>query len=911
MTEARWREIENLFNQALEVPDAERDAWLVSSCGADEELLREVRTLLANDSTAAETLSASVREAITSLPSSRTPKYAGPYELIGEIGRGGMGTVYKARRADHAYEAVVAVKLVRPGMDTDFVLSRFRQERQSLAKLNHPNIARLMDGGTTADGVPYIVMEYIDGVRINEYCRREKLTLEQRLRLMLPVCLATDHAHRHFIVHRDIKPGNVLVDNTGTPKLLDFGICKLLHANPLETAETLTKEVGMLTPDYASPEQVLGESISPRSDVYSLGAVLYELLTGTRPHRFDKPNLLAIEEVICHAPIVAPSDASTGETSRMLRGDLDNILLRALEKDPRHRYESAAALAEDIRRYLEHEPVSARPAGRLYRARKFVRRHRVITGAIAAVLAVSSVGTVVALRQARRAEARERQIRTMARVFLYDVHDSVRDLPGATAARQKIVQTALGYLDALAGSQPNEPELLRELAGGYERIADLQGGDARGANLGQSRAALANYDKAIGYFDRLLAIQPADRAGAIDRLNVLRRRADLQTQSAGTRSTLTTYDQVEAGARKLARQYPGDEATQSLLADVLTVTARRSREAGDLPLARTRSEEALALTLRLSEAAPGNRLRMQAVASAESALGMTLARIGDLENAAKLYQSSVARGEHLTASDPQNTSAKRNLMIAYSHLGDVLGYPDLPNLGNTARAETVYAKMAALGKEIRESDPRDARAATDYAIALSRWARVTPGAAEREHKLGEALALIRQRLASAPANLTLLTYEALIEQQLGSTSLAAGRGAEALGHWRRSAAIVKPHLEKGSEAMVRLLITATRELAMHEPLAELRQTGAARVAEILAVAEKVAARAQGPGDLAARVMRPRAQALQAIYYGRVGDIQQSQVWRQRARDSWKELASHPGFHSNYRREMEEFEQGRP
>src|SRR5262249_36897464 len=236
-------------------------------------------------------------------------KRVGPYRLVRELGRGGMGTVYLAERDDEQYQTKVAIKRVGPGMDTDFILQRFRQVRQILARLQHPNIARLLEGGATGDGLPYIVMEYIEGSWITDYCNAHTLGIEERLALFLNVCSAVEYAHRQFVVHRDIKPGNILVDESGAPKLLDFGICKLLHAGRVEAAETIDGGMRMMTPDYASPEQIRGDRITVASDVYSLAAVLYELLTGAKPHRIEKNTPQAIERAICEQDVVRPSEA--------------------------------------------------------------------------------------------------------------------------------------------------------------------------------------------------------------------------------------------------------------------------------------------------------------------------------------------------------------------------------------------------------------------------------------------------------------------------------------------------------------------------------------------------------------------------------------------------------------------------
>jgi eukaryotic-like serine/threonine-protein kinase len=290
MTPESWRHVGELFHEAVALPPGERTAWAVQACAGDQEILRELSSLLESDRKAREgfvhdQVKAGLVGFYEQEARAREPERAGPYRLVREIGKGGMGTVYLGRRDDQEYDIDVAVKLVTPGMDTGFVLQRFRRERQILASLDHPHIARLLDGGTIGDDVPYIVMEYVDGLRITEYYRQRQLSVEQRLRLFLDVCGAVEHAHRRFVVHRDIKPGNILVTHAGVVKLLDFGICKLLYSDPLGQ-DTITEAGRLMTPDYASPEQIRGEPVTVVSDVYSLAAVLYELLTASfrQPH---------------------------------------------------------------------------------------------------------------------------------------------------------------------------------------------------------------------------------------------------------------------------------------------------------------------------------------------------------------------------------------------------------------------------------------------------------------------------------------------------------------------------------------------------------------------------------------------------------------------------------------------------
>ena len=394
MTPESWRRVGELFHQAVAMPPGERTAWAAQACAGDEELRRELSSLLESDRRAREGfVQDQVKAGLVGFYEregrAREPQRAGPYRLVREIGKGGMGTVYLGQRDDQEYHIDVAVKLVTPGMDTGFVLQRFRRERQILASLDHPHIARLLDGGTIGEDVPYIVMEFVDGVRITEYCNQRGLSVEQKLHLFLDVCAAVEHAHRHFVVHRDIKPGNILVTHAGVVKLLDFGICKLLYSDPLGK-DTLTEAGRLMTPDYASPEQIRGEPVTVVSDVYSLAAVLYELLTGTNPHRFANRTLLEIERTICEQAVTRPSRAVTDhKLARRLSGDVDTIVLRALDKDPQRRYPSVEEFAADLNRHLSNLPVKAVPDTLVYRAVKFLRRRSgtvLVVGMIAALM---------------------------------------------------------------------------------------------------------------------------------------------------------------------------------------------------------------------------------------------------------------------------------------------------------------------------------------------------------------------------------------------------------------------------------------------------------------------------------------------------------------------------------------------
>ncbi len=435
---SRFARLEELFSAALELEAAQRDAFLAALEGEDRELRAELEGLLAVEQTAAEARLGRVVAGAHALPADEQPSWpslgtqqkVGPYRIIGELGRGGLGTVFLAERDDHQYSRRVALKVVRQGMESEIVLERLRRERQILAELDHPNIARLYDGGATAEGVPYFAMEVIDGQRIDSWCASTQAPLRRRLELMRRVCDAVHYAHRSLVLHRDLKPSNILVNQAGEPKLLDFGIAKILDADEdslpgsstsvLADAPTLTESGNLLlTPEFASPEQARGESLTTASDVYSLGVLLYLLVTGKRPYELDRRRMGEAERVICTVEPPRPSEvarrhpgqAAPGWSPAAVGDDLDNILAMALRKEPGRRYGSAADLAEDLRCYLEDLPVHARADTAGYRLRKFTRRHRwgVAGGAaflllLLTTVAITSWQAKIAKEQRARAE---------------------------------------------------------------------------------------------------------------------------------------------------------------------------------------------------------------------------------------------------------------------------------------------------------------------------------------------------------------------------------------------------------------------------------------------------------------------------------------------------------------------------
>ena len=413
MTPEQWNRLQELFYAAVDMEPGERSAFLELECGGDQALLREVEALI-ESSTAETRISLAVQETAASAFEARPGDRIDAWEIVRLIGRGGMGAVYHAVRADSHYKKDVAIKLMRVGLGGEELLARFRAERQILANLDHPNIARLIDGGTAPNGSPYFVIEYVEGVPIDEYCRQHRLSVRVRLELFRRLCEAVIYAHRNLVVHRDIKPANILVTGEGEPKLLDFGIAKPIGGGERHAAATQVFE-RLMTPEYASPEQVRGEAITTATDVYLLGVLLYELLTEQQPFQLDTATSAEIETTICEVDPKRPALAAP-QLRRELQGDLDNIVLMAMRKEPSRRYASVEQFSEDIRRHLEGYPVLARGDDWSYTATKFVRRHRLAVAFSAVfILVLIGFGTAMAILARRvvveRDEARAQQSR--------------------------------------------------------------------------------------------------------------------------------------------------------------------------------------------------------------------------------------------------------------------------------------------------------------------------------------------------------------------------------------------------------------------------------------------------------------------------------------------------------------------
>ena len=465
----------HLFEQATRMPRDQRAGFIADQSGEDAVLRQELESLLAADDEAIEETfwaqSALKSQVIESQKASSSVGHTiGNYRLVELLGKGGMGAVYRAERVDAVFEKSVAIKVIDTPFCSPELIAHFRSERQILASLEHPNIARLLDGGSHADGLPYFVMEYVEGIPPYTYCEQQRLSTEQRLRLFLQVCSAVHFAHQNMVIHRDLKPANILVTADGTAKLLDFGIAKVFSPDGLRTLDLMTSPGTLkMTARYASPEQVRGEVITTASDVYSLGVLLYELLSGHSPYGDAERPLHQWMHAVCEEEPPRPSVWRATP-----KGDLDSIVLKALRKIPGERYASVDNFSRDLQRYLEKLPVEARARAPFYVAGRFVRRNRVAV-AVASLLFCTLVAALVEMTLARaRADRRFNDVRQLAHAVMFDYADAIDRLPGATPVRARLVSDALRYLDNLS-KEANTPQLQKEIVDAYVRVSNVQG----------------------------------------------------------------------------------------------------------------------------------------------------------------------------------------------------------------------------------------------------------------------------------------------------------------------------------------------------------------------------------------------------------------------------------------------------
>jgi serine/threonine-protein kinase len=794
LTPERRREIDGLLDEALDLPTAERDAWLARRCGDDAALRGEVAALLAAHDAPGGILDGGVRGVARALvegpsvggatapdgPGGVAERRIGVYRVLRELGRGGMGVVYLAERDDGQFRRRVAVKLLRASPDAEELHRRFVAERQILASLQHPNIAQLLDGGVTDGELPYLVMEHVDGVPISEYCDRHRLGVAARLRLFQDVCAAVHHAHQNLVIHRDLKPGNILVTTAGQVKLLDFGIAKLLNPGLSAVELPLTRaEHRVMTPEYASPEQIRGDALTTASDVYALGVVLYELLAGHPPYQLADRTLREQAELICEhdperpssrvlraerlerrdgsthevtpAEVAAARDATAERLRRQLRGDLDAIVLTALRKEPGRRYASADRLADDVQRYLDGQPVQARMGTRWYRAAKLLRRHRAASAVAALATFAVLAAAGVALRQAGVA-GRERD-------------------RAATALQQS--EQVTGFLMGLFEAYDPEGSASRLrtardfLQLGTTRVHELAGQPLLQARLleviGRVYRDLGHYTEARAALERSLAL----RSGVLDTAHLevvgaMHHLADALRREGRYR------DAVALSRRAAAIRERLPAAGEPDLAAMLIQLAGLEIYVSDVPAAERLARRALAL--REASLSPDDTL----VAVAEQYLGSVTRLVGKHDEAERRFRAAIARRERIQgATHPA---------VAYAliRLADILW----EDRGRPEEAEELYRRALPLMRDaLGERHPTLLAARSDFALLRAeRGAHAEAEAMQRQ-------VLDAQRTAYGPDHPNAIGALG----RLGMVLAQAGRHAEAepllrqeLALWQRT-----------------------------------------------------------------------------------------------------------------------------
>lgn len=862
MTPYKWERIKDLFGSALEREPGDRSAFLRSACGQDEELRVELESLL-------DSFDSDKSSPGGSAPSP-APNFAavagqniGHYRVIRQIGSGGMGAVYLAVRADDEYNKRVAIKLVQAGIDTQEILARFRHERQILAALDHPNIAKLLDGGTTEQGLPYFVMDYVEGTRIDEYSDNHKLSTRERVGLFRDVCSAVQYVHQNLVVHRDLKPGNILVTAEGVPKLLDFGIAKLmkpeLFTNPLDATRV---EFRLMTPGYASPEQVRGEPVTTASDVYSLGVILYELLTSRRPYQVKTDAPAEILRAVCDQEPARPStavtkaqdaDASGSEKEkrwtpellaqmrstvpeklkRQLRGDLDTIVLKALRKEPQRRYLSAEQLSEDLRRHLEGLPVNAHRDSWSYRSRKFIGRHR--TGvAAAALVSISLVAGVLATTWQARVARNERagaqqqfnDVRRLTTSLLFEFHSAIQDLPGSTPARKLIVQRALEYLSRLAEQGRGEAGLQRELAEAYLKVGDVQGNPYI-PNLGDTRGAAQSYRQALQISQTLTEANSKDWEAQQYLARSYKSLGEVLPVLGQPTEGIVDLRHACEIFNGLAAGKPEREEFRQELADCYQVLGDLQGHGGRMNLgdpagALESYRKGLAIYQAKLTLDANDKAARRGVAVLQVRMGDLLMR-DDLRAAMNKYRSALLTIQDLSAADPTNAEARRLLAMGNQKVGGAQ-----EDLGELKAALKSYDNASSVREELMRADPSNALASMNFVVSLRYVGDLLYRMGDRAGALAKyqrAVEILDKLAGAEPDNVEVQGRDSLMHIFVGQTFATMGKRQEARAATSRGLEITK-QLAKRKDATPDELSEYAETFLTCEP-ADLRDLSAA------------------------------------------------------------------------------------
>jgi serine/threonine protein kinase/tetratricopeptide (TPR) repeat protein len=713
----QWQEISPYLERALSLTEEQRSGWLQSFRMEKPELAELLQQLLEEHRSLAEEHFLERMPIRVAKGLSVVDPKLGAYSLISLIGQGGMGSVWLAERTDGRFERRVAVKFLPFAMISGVGAERFKREGKILGQLSHVHIAELMDAGVTPNGEPYLILEYVDGLPIDQYCDQQRLDVDARIRLFLDVISAVGHAHSNLIVHRDIKPSNVLVRNDGQVKLLDFGIAKFLadDANPAATLLTIEGRAAM-TPQFAAPEQVTGESITAATDGYALGVLLYLLLTGQPPVGQGLHSTVELVRAIveCEPPLpscattftgakeVAEKRASTPEKlQRQLRGDLDTIIGKALKKKPAERYSSVSAFADDLQRFLRHEPIRARPDAIGYRAAKFARRNRTVLAltatAIALVIGSLSAGLYAANRERKIAERRFAEVRQLANKFIA-LDNEIRGLPGSTQVRMRMVADSIQYLSSLSTEAPVDKDLALEIAYAYVRVAHAQG-DPTSPNLGQFAEAAASLNNATKFVDPILAKDRQDQRALFIATTIAHDRMNLANTLGDQVEELKDGAEAAALVERFMNTRPVEQHDLYSMRYFYVNIAGAYYDARKFDNVILYSQRALDIPVPGSQA---NALRGEILSN----LGEARWQLGDLDGALKTVHESLAFQQVEAAGG--HASLRINLANAYNVEGMILGRADAePSLGRSREALADFQKALDLAEDLANKDSVD------------------------------------------------------------------------------------------------------------------------------------------------------------------------------------------------------------
>ncbi|MBP9664295.1 MAG: protein kinase [Pyrinomonadaceae bacterium] len=824
MQPQNWDKIKDILDEALRLDAAGRASYL-DKAGLAADVRGEVESLMSFDEASANLMQLSAVEFSSSFIDGREAddrlagQQIGHYRVVSEIGHGGMGAVYLAEREDGTFSQRVALKLLKREMNTAALRRRFEQERDILSRLEHPNIARLLDAGATDDKIPFLAMEYVEGRPIDEYCNKNGLDLDARLELFQQICSTVDFAHRNLIVHRDLKPSNILVTEDGIPKLLDFGISKILSDTNDESPAATVTRLGAMTPGYASPEQLRSESVTTSTDVYSLGVILFELLSGHRPFEAKESNLNDILNAVIETDPPLPSSVAgtlpersleaftarpddiqaVNETRQQshrltaprmmsvkpqyLRGDLDNIILKALKKEPERRYLSPENFSDDIRRYQDGLPVTARPDTLVYRAGKFVRRNRYAAIAAALVLIAIIAGAIATLWQARvahaerlRAESRFNDVRKLANSYIFDVYPEIENLEGSLKAREKILVNALGYLDSLSKEAGDDLELQGELATAYEKIGDVQGA-LTNSSLGNIQAGLDSYTKAAKLREAVYLADSSDLDAKEKLAANYYTTARTLWNNSQTQEATEAFERSLKLRRELVASRPSSVEYQNRLAVVLidygAIPVFNSQTAQALVL----FDEALAIVEKLRGQDPENADFKKTQTRLLRVMSKAKGSIGDYEGGIRGFAVAAEISRELAAQFPDDFRVQRSVWLTDSLTCELYIDKEDAHKGVETCLPTIAFPKAALAKE-----PENGVIAYDLAISHFNTARAYRFAGDYSNVIAQAdkaIAVMTALSKKTPENLEYQRNLAVYETERVRAHLKLGRYAEA------------------------------------------------------------------------------------------------------------------------------------